>query len=413
MKLDHAATDRAHPDPSPARPELRVLQVYSTLGVGGAEMWLIALLRYFREHDDELPWRVKVDVCLTSGERGELDDEARDLGADLHYLRYSLRNLATFARQFRALLKRRRYAAIHDHQEHTAGLHFLMAAGALPPVRAVHFHNPTVMRSRDYQSVKGRLVTAAGYALARRFATHMLGTSLHTLAEQKVDSANVPERVYAAVLHCGFDTERFAGNHTAVREALRDEMGWDASTRILLFVGRLHTDPLLNQKNPGFALDTAAESMNANADVRMIFAGAGEAGETELRDRAAALGLAERFRFLGVRSDIPRLMLGSDLLLFPTFAEGLGMVAVEAQAAGLRVLASDVVPRECVVLADLVSFLPLSLGSAAWARAVDALLDTPCPDAAACNRAVRNSAFSIEQSARRLLEVYAGADRSS
>lgn len=396
------------PDPKFLRPELRILQVVSTLGVGGAEMWLIAFLRYLKEANDVLPYRVKVDICLTSGLRGSLDDEAEALGASLFYRQYSKRTLPSFARGLRALLRSRNYHAMHDHQEHSAGLHLLLGAGLLPKVRAVHFHNPTTFRARNNDSAGGRLVTTIGFFLAKRFGTHMLGTSAQTLREQRVDQVNVPVRVYSGALHCGFDTRRFAGDQPAIRTDIRKELGWEDSSKILLFVGRLHMDRKLNQKNPGFALDVAAECMSSNPEIRMIFVGDGADGQRELERRSATFGIADRIRFLGVRSDVPRLMLGSDAMLFPTFAEGLGMVAVEAQAAGLRVLASDVVPKECVVVPDLVTFMPLAVGAARWAGAMRDILALPLPNAAECNRAVSNSAFSIESSAQQLLDVYAG-----
>src|SRR5262249_47770674 len=95
----------------------------------------------------------------------------------------------------------------------------------------------------------------------------------------------------------------------------------------------------------------------------------------------------------------------SDLLLFPSRGEGLGMVAVEAQAAGVPVLASTAVPRECVVVPDLVHFQDLNVPVENWVD--DALrLATRPRNGVHGNARVAASAFSIENSARALLDLY-------
>lgn len=89
------------------------------------------------------------------------------------------------------------------------------------------------------------------------------------------------------------------------------------------------------------------------------------------------------------------------------------MVAVEAQAAGLRVLASDGVPSECVVDPALVRFLSLEAGASAWADAVLELLSLPQPDHMESNGRVGVSRFSIATSARDLLDLYSGGAGSN
>ena len=86
------------PSPAPAleisatKRELRVLQVFSVLSVGGAETWLMALLKYFREAEDRLPVKVKCDILLTGGEPSVFDEEAMALGARLFYVPFSRRH---------------------------------------------------------------------------------------------------------------------------------------------------------------------------------------------------------------------------------------------------------------------------------------------------------------------------------
>ena len=101
-------------------------------------------------------------------------------------------------------------------------------------------------------------------------------------------------------------------------------------------------------------------------------------------------------------------MIASDVLLFPSRGEGLGMVAVEAQAAGLPVLASSAVPRECVVVPGLVRFQKLEAGASQWAADLLELAEGP-RDAIAANRTVAQSPFAIANSAQALLKLYATA----
>jgi hypothetical protein len=78
---------------------------------------------------------------------------------------------------------------------------------------------------------------------------------------------------------------------------------------------------------------------------------------------------------------------------------------VEAQAAGLPVLASSAVPRECVVIPKLVRFMSLDQGPAEWARVLLTHASQP-RDVAAANRFVARSPFAIANSARSLLKIY-------
>lgn len=55
--------------------EYRILQVYSILGMGRAETWLMALIRYLYRIKSYLPFREQIDICLTEGGKRVLDDE--------------------------------------------------------------------------------------------------------------------------------------------------------------------------------------------------------------------------------------------------------------------------------------------------------------------------------------------------
>ena len=140
--------------------------------------------------------------------------------------------------------------------------------------------------------------------------------------------------------------------------------------------------------------------------MKALFVGAGGEASQSLQAELEADGLRDAIRLAGIRFDVPRLMLASDLLLFPSVAEGLGMVAVEAQAAGLRVLASDSTPRECAVVPEMVIFVSLAESPVKWADRAAVLLSAPAPDRDASRAAVERSPFSITSSVMALLDAY-------
>jgi glycosyltransferase involved in cell wall biosynthesis len=388
---------------------LRVLQVFHTLGVGGAEVWLIALLRQLAALRESTGIDVRFDICLTGGIASELDEEARALGARLIYLRYDRTHVFSFIRKFRSLLREGHYDALHDHQGHPAGLRLLFALGILPPVRVVHFHNPTLMLDNYSSSMLRRCTVAAGNSAIGWFATHLLGTSRQILSEHGFSLSSGEKRPFADALYCGFDVRRFEGDRQVARDALCRELSFQGSVKLMLFAGRLnsHADLRRNQKNPAFALDVAMECVRRDESVRFLVAGGGDVVRQNLERQMSDAGFADTIRFLGVRTDVPKLMLASDLLLFPSLAEGLGMVAVEAQATGLRVLASDSTPREAAVIPELCTFLPLASGISAWASEAIRLLALPHADARASNNFVATSRFAIARSTAELLSVYA------
>ncbi len=223
--------------------------------MGGAEVWLITILEWLARHGDSLPVEVQVDVCLTGGKRAVLDERAIELGAKLHYLRYSRRHLASFRRDFRALLTSGRYDAIHDHADYAAGLHLLLGLGRLPRARVVSVHNP--LETFDRTRAR-KLARRIGRSAVKWLATTIAGTSMRILRDFDFAPSDAARQRRVA-LHCGIDLTPYAANASAARASVREEFGFHTSDKILLFVGRLESH--FNQKNPRFALDIAREAI--------------------------------------------------------------------------------------------------------------------------------------------------------
>lgn len=389
---------------------IRVLFVLSNFGIGGAEVWLIALLRYFRQSAAELGVVIEADVFLTNGDRDKLDGEAEALGARLIYAKYSRKTMGSFIAKWRRTIKEGHYDVIHDHQEFTAGWHLLFGIGLLPPIRIVHLHNPmSHQESYGTGPVRRASIYLGNYWVAR-YATHLLSTSRQLITEQGFDNLRAARHLKKMALYCGFDPSRFMLNSTVTHAQFRYQFGLSLEAKVMLFVGRLDSnmDESQNQKNPAFCLEVARECARRDSHFTCLLAGGGEAMRERLQERVQSWGLANRILLLGPRQDVPELMAGADLLLFPSFSEGLGMVAVEAQAAGLPVIASDGVPKECRVVEDMVNFLPLSAGVEYWADKVMEKLNQQKFDIVQANLKVAASPFAIANSAKLLLAIYRG-----
>jgi starch synthase (maltosyl-transferring) len=105
---------------------------------------------------------------------------------------------------------------------------------------------------------------------------------------------------------------------------------------VLLFVGRL--DP---QKGPLQLLEAAAELFTEHSDLQLVMVGDGPLA-TELRAWTVVRGLESRIHFVGRQADVAGLMRAADVFVLPSLWEGLPNVILEAMAAGMPVVATDV-----------------------------------------------------------------------
>lgn len=383
---------------------LKVLQIVGGLGMGGAETWLMELLRLWSANG-----KLQMDFLITGGGVGVFDEEAKSLGSKLHYIQFGRTHLFQFIKRFRHLLKEEKYDAIHDHGDYSSGWHFLIGAGLLPPVRVTHVHNPWLHIEVNYNVSWQRTQTMLlGKMMVRKFATHVCGTSGEILRSYGFRAGDTrPQDV--SVVHCGINVTVFNSPDSGQRTAVRQEFNWAHDSRIVLFAGRLDRNMEFNHpqnhKNSWLALNVLRIAVEKDKRIKLIMAGAGDK-RSELEEAIASWGLSDSFRLVGIRRDIPRLMRAADILFFPSRQEGLGMVAVEAQAAGLPVLASTAVPKECVVIPQLYTALSLEEPLETWCRHLIEILAKPRLNRIHCGNLVNESAFSIQNSANSLEKIY-------
>jgi glycosyltransferase involved in cell wall biosynthesis len=379
-----------------------VLHIIHGFGPGGVETWLLESVKYLQSHPE---LKLRFDFLLTGGVPGIFDEEIRKYGSRIFYVRYSNSSILSFRRKFRAILKENNYSAIHNHQDFISGWHYMLGGKYLPPVRIAHLHNP-------YNFVHNYVVNPLrwfsfkmGRKLMARFATKITGTSNAVMDEYGYDRGIFKQKRVSPA-YCGFDTRKFVFDAAAKSQFCR-ELNWDENVKIALFVGRIglqHYDTAANQKNPQFAFEVAKALVSKHPEWRFLFVGyKGETGKIMEQELMAAK-LDTRIKFLDIRRDVPGIMSASDVFVFPSLWEGLGMVAVEAQCSGLKVIMSDSVPKEAVVAKSLVTIKELHEGAQAWAESI--AVAKAITDRARYVNEIKESPFSIENSVNGLTRLY-------
>ena len=122
-----------------AAEQKKVLHIIHGFGPGGVETWLLSAVKYLHNNPQ---LNMRFDFLLTGGEPGIYDDEVKQQGCEIFYVRYSNRSIFRFRKAFREILKRNKYSAVHDYQDFISGWHFLLAGSQLPDTRISHLHNP-------------------------------------------------------------------------------------------------------------------------------------------------------------------------------------------------------------------------------------------------------------------------------
>jgi glycosyltransferase involved in cell wall biosynthesis len=385
-------------------PKIKVLHVIHGFGTGGAETWLLSMLKEIK--DRELN-SVEMHFLATGGEKLTYDDEIIRLGGKIHYIRFHLRGIFMFRREFINLMTKEKFNVIHHHQDFISGIHYLLIFGQLPDIRISYLHNPRTFID-NYITGFGRGITFhLGRLLTVIFATHISGTSEKVMNEYGYDRWPFSLKRIPA-LYCGINISEFSFSVTA-RNRIRALLSISDKSRVYLFAGRLGIDNparSVNQKNPEFAFELAKSIVTADDNSYFLFAGfKGEQG-INMEKETVEMGLGGRIFFLGVRKDIGDVMSASDIFIFPSRTEGLGLVLVEAQTNGLLSFVSSSVPSEAVVIDDSVRFLDLNSGIESWLRELLSCIPNDSADRKKHADMVSRSRFSISNSVSSLLKIY-------
>lgn len=173
-------------------------------------------------------------------------------------------------------------------------------------------------------------------------------------------------------IYTGIDTTLYQpANAAEIRAEARAELGLADDDVVVVQVGRLHP-----AKGYVYLLEAAPRVLARAPNCHFLFVGEGPL-EGLLVTGIEAAGLADSIHLLGVRSDIPRVLLASDIMVLASVEEGLPNVVLEGMAAGLPVVATCVGGNPELVVDGVTGLLPPPADSVALADALLSLIEDP------------------------------------
>jgi glycosyltransferase involved in cell wall biosynthesis len=368
----------------------RVLHLIKWLPRGGIETWLTHILSH------SAGGSVRHELLLMQDEIGPYEAKVRAAGIPIHIL-----PIRSWPQWFTALPGLLRSIGpidiIHAHSDSViSGPALALAKLAGVPVRIIHNHAARSMGA-DYQALKYRLREGIGNWIARQAATRRIGIS--DMALIHLAGPDWRKRKDCTLLLYGFDYSAF---HDAARRAaqLRQVLAIPPSARVIGHVGRF--DPV---KNHPFLIRTFAEYLDRDPNAVLVMVGVGRL-QGEIEALVEELGIAGQVCFAGGTDDIAAYMRLFDIFVFPSFSEGLGIVVLEAQAAGCPVLMPDNMPREVIVIEEAIALLPLDAGEAAWAGKIEHILAPGRAPAEQWLARVEASSFGLTRCVEDLHAIY-------
>lgn len=332
----------------------RVLVFGMTENPGGVESFLV---NYYRHIDRN---KLQFDFLCNSHNPIAYEEDIKELGARCFHITARSVNYHLYKKEMNNIFRiyAKEWDAIWVNICSLANIDYLkMAKKYGIKKRIIHSHN-----SQNMDGVLRGFLHKWNKCFLHRYATDYWACSSDA-ALWFYDKTNLKR---AVIIHNAIDVEKMKFD-AKKRIALRNLYGWNEKI-VIGNIGRLHF-----QKNQTFLIEIFEQYHRKNSDSILVLVGAGE-DEQMLKNKVEELKLSQEVYFVGVQKDIQAWLSCFDLFLFPSKFEGLSIAALEAQANGVPVLASQKVIPEAVKMNDNFKFLELDESQFVWSDNIDQLL---------------------------------------
>ncbi|MFQ9401023.1 MAG: glycosyltransferase [Dialister sp.] len=376
----------------------RVLEVnVDDNGYGGVYAFVVNIL-------ENIDRDFQIDLCaFEKFEKKEHIEYVESFGGKVHYCGYTGNLFAKQLRSFRklyGLVKKENYDVIHIHSDvsYKLFLYALVCKEAGAEKILVHSHSTGV--EGKHRRIK-QVLQQVFKPMLPLVAKHFLACS-RKAAEWMYPRSVLEKRIYT-LINNGINVQKFKFNST-LRIKKRRELKIKDTDFVVGHVGRFSYS-----KNQSFLIDIFYELVKQKNNAKLLLIGS-YVGDSrymdETKTKVYKLGIEHNVQFLGIRNDVPALMQAMDCFLLPSRFEGLGMVGIEAQAAGLPCFCSDTIPHELGV-SNLVHFISLKIPTENWTEEILKKSNIPRRD---MQKEIADAGYDIEKEIGKLEEFYEGSN---
>lgn len=374
---------------------MRIVSVIDGLGYGGAERSLAEMLPGLVDAGVE-----PTVVCLSRRDGGvEPDVLAR--GFDVRFLPAGR---ARRLRVLRHIIGSVRAEVVHTALAEASFVGRVATRGTGIPVLSSLVNQSYTLARRDDPHVH-RLGLTAVRAVDRFTARHMTDhfhAITHAVARSAVETLSIPPgRI--TVVERGRDHRRLGDPGGERRARIRSVLRIPEDARVLVTVGRQEF-----QKGHRSLIAALPRIVAAHPTAVLLIAGRDGSETPLLADMARRSAVGDHIRFLGHRDDLPDVLAGSDVFVFPSLWEGLGGAVIEAMALGLPIVASDLEPLREVTESGRGADLVPAGDPIALAEAVTSLLAdrSRARSLGTAGRAIYFARFTLDRSVEGMVALY-------
>ncbi|MCH8921597.1 MAG: glycosyltransferase [Planctomycetes bacterium] len=354
----------------------------NVLGSGGSERNIAMICK----HIDQGRFRPEVWTLI---EGGDYEHHVRGAGVPIRCLRRGRSYNPFFALYAARQIARSGADVIHAFSPAIA---FYAALAR----RLFGLRRPMIYYEGNSRDLGSSWKISCTHWTARQF-THLMANSA---ASAKHLASKVSNSAEIRVIHNGHATD--AWKPDGQRVAVRGRLGISPDAQLAVFVGRL-----AEQKRVCDLVDAVGRIVGRYPRLRVIVIGDGPL-EAELKQQAQRERLENVILFLGWRSDVPQLLMASDLFVYPSRFDGLANAVIEAALAGLPIVACDADGVRDVVRHDEHALLVPPQHADQFAAAIVDVLENPQQARARAQAAQQHAqqSYAIGSSLEKLVSFY-------